>query len=128
MRPAAWLAAVTAIAVGLVGLVSPESLTAVRRLYFATGVGLYAAGALRAAMGIVVILAAPASRAPNTLRAVGAVMCVQALSAMILGPDRARAVLEWEAIQRPALLRLGAAVSLATGAFVAYAVSRRPSK
>jgi hypothetical protein len=128
MRPAALLAAVLAMAVGLVGLVSPASLTTVRRLYFATAVGLYAAGVLRTAMGLVVIQSAPASRAPTALRLVGAVMCLQALTAMSLGPDRARAVLEWEAIQRPALLRAGAAVALATGAFVAFGVSRRSSR
>jgi hypothetical protein len=74
-------------------------------------------------MGLVVILCAPASRAPKTLRALGAVMCMQVLAATLLGPDRARAVLEWETLQGTALLRVGAAVALATGCFVAFAVS-----
>ena len=63
----------------------------VRRLYFATPVALYAAGAVRVGMGLVLILCAPASRAPKILRALGAVMCMQALAATLLGPDRARA-------------------------------------
>lgn len=125
MRSAALLVAVFTIVVGIVGLMSPDSLTTVRRLYFAIPVGLYTAGAVRVALGLVVILCAPASRAPKTLRALGAVMCVQALAATLLGPDRARAVLEWETMQRTALLRVGAAVALATGAFVAFAVARR---
>ena len=111
------------IIVGMVGLIDPDSVTTVRRLYFATPVGLYAAGAVRVAMGLVVFLCAPASRAPKTLRALGAVMCMQALAATLLGPDRARAVLEWESIQGTALLRVGAAVALATGCFLAFAVS-----
>jgi len=119
----ALLVGVFTIIVGLVGIISPESGTTVRRLYFATPVGLYAAGALRVAMGLVLILCAPASRAPKTLRALGAVMCMQALAATLLGPDRARAVLEWETIQGTALLRVGAAVALAAGAFIAFAVS-----
>jgi hypothetical protein len=123
MRSAAWLVAIFTIVVGLVGLISPDSLTTVRRLYFATPVGLYTAGAVRIAMGLVVLLCAPASRAPNTLRALGAVMCMQALAAMLLGPDRARAVLEWETMQGAALLRVGAAVALASGVFIAFAVS-----
>jgi hypothetical protein len=41
-----------------------------------------------------------------------------------LGLDRARVVLEWEAMH-PALLRVGALVALATGGFVAYAVRPR---
>src|SRR5579864_766524 len=46
-----------------------------------------------------------ASRAPRTLRAHGAIMCLQAIAATILGPDRARAVLEWEAMQGPTMQR-----------------------
>ena len=123
MRSAAFLVALFAIVVGTVGLVSPDSVMTVRRLYFSTPVGLYTAGAVRVAMGLVVILSAPASRAPKTLRALGAVMCMQGLAATLFGPDRARAILEWEAMQGAALLRVGAAVALATGGFVAFAVT-----
>ena len=128
MRSAALLVAVFTIVIGIVGLISPDSGTTVRRLYFATPVGLYAAAAVRVAMGLVLILCAPASRAPRTLRALGAVMCMQALAATLLGPDRARAVLEWETMQGTALLRVGAAVALAAGGFIAFAVSgHRPN-
>ncbi len=123
MRSAALLVALFTIIVGIVGLVSPDSVTTVRRLYFATPVGLYAAAAVRVAMGLVVILCAPASRAPKTLRALGAAVCMQGLAATLLGPDRARAVLEWETMQGTALLRVGAAVALATGGFMAFAVT-----
>ena len=123
MRSAALLVAVFTIVVGIVGLISPDSVTTARGLYFATAVGLYAAAAVRVAMGLVVILYAPASRAPKTLRVLGAVMCMQALAATFLGPDRARAVLEWETMQGTALLRVGAAVALVTGCFLAFAVS-----
>jgi hypothetical protein len=122
MRIAVWLVALFTIAVGVLGLVSPDTGTAIRRQYFAPAAGIYAAGILRLAMGLVVILGAPASRAPKTLRALGAVMCMQALSAVLLGPDRARAVLEWEAIHT-ALLRVGAAIALVAGGFVAFAVT-----
>jgi len=123
VRYAALLVAVVTIVVGIVGLVSPDSVTTVRRLYFATPAGLYAAGAVRVAMGLVLILCASASRAPKTLRVLGAAMCMQALAATLLGPDRARAVLEFEAMQKTALLRVGAAVALAAGGFIAFAVS-----
>ena len=65
MRIAALLLALFTILVGIVGLVSPDSVTTVRRLYFATPVGLYTAGAVRVAMGLVLILCAPISRAPG---------------------------------------------------------------
>jgi hypothetical protein len=123
VRHAALLVAVFTVVVGIVGLISPDRGTTVRRLYFATPVGLYAAAAVRVAMGLVMILCASTSRAPKTLRALGAVMCRQALAATLLGPDRARAVLEWETMQGTALLRVGATVALATGSLVAFAVS-----
>ena len=116
------LVALFTIVVGVLGIISPDSGTAIRRRYFATPVRIYTAGVVRLAMGLVVILGASASRAPKTLRALGAVMCMQALSAGLLGPDRARAVLEWEAIHT-ALLRVGAAGALAAGGFIAFAVS-----
>jgi hypothetical protein len=128
VRSASLLVALFGIVVGVAGLVSPDGMTAVRRLYFATPVGLYAAGAFRVAMGLVVLLYAPASRAPKTLRALGAVVCMQGLAASLFGPDRARAILEWEAMQGTALLRVGAAVAIAGWSFVAFAVTgHRPA-
>lgn len=128
MRSAALLVALFTIVVGLVGIVSPDSVTTVRRQYFATPVRLYAAGAVRVAMGLVLILVAATSRAPRTMRALGAVVCMQGLAATLLGPDRARAILEWETMQGTALLRVGAAVALASGGFIAFAVTGHPPK
>lgn len=123
MRSAALLVAIFTIVVGIAGLVSPDKATAVRRLYFATPVALYSAAAVRVGMGLVLVLSAPASRAPKTLRALGAVVCMQGLSAALLGPDHARAILEWETRQGNAVLRIGAAVALAAGSFIAFAVT-----
>ena len=123
MKVAALLVALLGAVVGIVGFVSPESGTAVRRLYFATPVGLYAAAAIRIAMGLVLILSASASRAPKTMRALGGVVCLQGLAATLFGPDRARAILEWESMQGAAVLRVGAAVAIAGWGFVAFAVT-----
>jgi hypothetical protein len=62
------LVAVLAIVVGVVGLISPDSVMTVRRVYFATPGGLYAVAAARIAMGLAVIMSAPTSRAPKALR------------------------------------------------------------
>jgi hypothetical protein len=77
IRIAALFLALFAMVVGVVGIISPDSLTTVGRLYFATPVGLDAAGAMRVAVGLVLILAAPKSRAPKTLRTLGVVVCLQ---------------------------------------------------
>ncbi len=125
---AALLVALFTIVVGVGGLISPESGTKIRRLYFATPGRLYTAGAIRIAMGLIVLLSGTASRAPKTMRALGAVMCMQGLSAVVMGPDHARTVMEWETAQGTALLRVGAAVALIAGVFMAFAVTgHRPN-
>jgi len=124
VKMAALLVALTLIIVGILGIVSPDSLMTFRRDYLATAVGLYAGGAARLTMGLVLILFAPAARARRTLRVLGSVMCLQGL-ASVLGPqfvgvDRARAVVEYEATWGAPLLRVGAAVALAAGGFVLF--------
>jgi len=126
-RVAALLVALFTVGLAVVGLISPDSVTAVRRYNFATPTGTYTAAAVRLAMGLVVILGAARSRAPKTLRVLGAMMCMQGLSAALLGPEHARTVLEWETV-RPALLRAGGIVALVCGAFMAFALTgRRPA-
>ena len=123
---AALLVALVTIAVAVVGLVHPDSVTTARRIYFATPGRMYVAAMIRVSMGIVLIVAAAGARWPRILFALGVVMCLQALSATLMGPDRARAVLEWEAVH-PALLQAGAVVALISGAFIALAVTTRSS-
>jgi hypothetical protein len=124
MRYAAWLVALFSIVLGIVGFVAPDSVMAIRREYLSTPVGLFAAGAVRLAMGLVLILAASRSRAPRVLRVIGALMCLQGLAPLVIGtPDRAQAILEWEASQGHTVLRVGAAVALATGTLVMFAVT-----
>lgn len=126
MRRAALLVALVTVGIGIGGLLSPERATEIRRLYFATPVRLYMTGAVRIAMGLVVILSAATSRAPMTLRMLGAVRCMQGLSATLMGPDHARAVMEWETAQGTAILRAGAAVAVTAGLFLAFAVTGHP--
>lgn len=128
MRIAALLVALLTIVIGIGGIISPNGVMPLRRLYYATPGRFYAAGAVRLAMGLVLILAALSSRWPRTLRVLGAMMCMQALAATFFGLERARAIMEWESMQGTALLRAGAVVALASGAFVAFAVSKRPSE
>ena len=124
MRSAAWLVALFSIVLGIVGFISPDAVMAIRREYLSTPVGLFAAGTVRLAMGLVLILSASASRAPRTLRVLGALMCLQGLAPLVIGtPDRAEAILEWEVSWGHALLRVGAVVAVATGVFV-FAVTR----
>jgi len=126
MRFAALFVALITIAVGLVGIITPESATTLRRLYYATPGRFYTAGAIRLAMGIVLILAALSTRWPRIVRAFGILMCMQAVTATFLGMERAQAVMEWESMHT-ALLRAGAVVALLSG-FALVALTIRPSE
>jgi hypothetical protein len=77
-------------------------------------------------MGLVLVLAAPVARWPMLLRVFGAMMCLQGLSATLMGGEHARVILEWEAAHT-ALLRVGAIVALVTGTLMALAVTTRSS-
>ncbi len=127
MKIAALLLALFIIAVGLTGIIASDDAMTLRRLYFATPGRFYAAGAVRVAMGLVLILAASGSLWPRALRGMGALMCLQALAANLFGIERARAIMEWEATQGNALMRAGALVALASGCVIAFAILKRPS-
>ena len=126
-RIAALLLALVTIVASMVGIVSPDSVTQLRRLYFATPGRLHAAAAVRVAMGLVLIVAASSSRWPRALRVLGTVMCLQGVAATLFGLERARLILEWEA-GHTALLRAGAVVALVAGGFIAFAVAKGPSE
>jgi hypothetical protein len=122
MRTAALLVALFAIVVGMVGLVAPDSLMTVAA-YVVTPVGLYVVAALRVAVGIVLIRAAPLSRVPRTLRLVGTVVIVAGLVTPLFGVERARAVLDWESAQGTAFIRGLGGLLLCIGGLIAFAVT-----
>ncbi len=126
MKIAALLVALITIAVGMAGIVATDSAIALRRQYFTTPGRFYAAGAVRLAMGLVLILAASGSRWPRIMRGLGALMCLQAIAANLFGIEHARAIMEWETMQGTELLRAGAVVALACGVFMAFAFTKKP--
>jgi hypothetical protein len=128
MRSLALLVALFIMFIGIVGVVAPDRLMTAGQ-YVMTPVGLYAIAALRVGMGLVLMLVAPISRTPRTLRALGAIVLVAGLATPLFGVDRARAVADWAAAQGTALLRGAAGLILAIGGFIAFAVAagRRPA-
>lgn len=121
MRSLALLVALFIMLVGVAGVFAPDSLMTIGRSV-ATPVGLYAIAALRVGIGLVLMLVAPVSRAPRTLRVFGAVALVAGLTTPLFGVERTRAILDWESTQGTALIRVGAGLALAIGGFIAFAV------
>jgi hypothetical protein len=92
-----------------------------------TPAGLYAIAAFRLAIGLVFVLAAPASRAPRTLRVLGLIVIIAGLATPWFGVARALAVVNWLASAGPLWTRLDAGVGMALGSFIVY-VFRMPAR
>ena len=92
-----------------------------------TPAGFYAIAALRIGIGLVFVLAAPASRAPRTVRVLGLIVIIAGVTTPWFGVARARAVLDWFASAGPLLMRLDAGVGMAMGGFLVY-VFRAPTR
>ena len=92
-----------------------------------TPAGLDAIAVLRIAIGLVLVLAAPASRAPRTLRVLGLVVIVAGLMTPWFGVARGRVVLNLLASAGPLLMRVDAGVGMVLGCFLVY-VFRTPTR
>ena len=86
---------------------------------------IYLAAVVRVAFGLVLVRAAPGSRAPRFLRVLGFIMLIGGLLTPFVGVWAAQHILGWWSAGGPPLLRLFGGVSLALGALVVYAVARR---
>ena len=119
MRLLGLVIGVVVILGGAISFAAPDVLLALGRSVTTSG-GLYAMAALRIALGLVFVLAAPASRAPRTLRVLGVIVIIAGLTTPSFGVARARTVLDWWASAGPSFIRLSAGVAMAIGAFVVY--------
>jgi hypothetical protein len=125
LRIAAFAVALFPITIGLMGIFFPSELAAARQHLFDTHGALYVTGSIRVGMGLVLILFAPGSRMPRILRVVGVIMALQGIVPQFIGVDRGRMILEQQATMGIAAQRVGAAVALATGCFIAAVVTPR---
>jgi uncharacterized membrane protein len=111
------------LAFGAVGIVEPSALTSLVP-YAVTSGAFYVFGAVRVALGLVLISVASRSRAPRALRIVGYFILVAGIATALTGLvaiERARAIIDWWLQQGSPLLRLTAAVVAALGGLIAYA-------
>ena len=116
---------VIVVLLGIAGVVQPEILVSIGRLAV-TSTGLWVLGAVRVSIGFVVILSAPASRTPRTLRVLGIVVLIAGLITPFLSVEWTRSMLDREVSLGPAFMRALAGGVAAAGAFFIYAVSFDP--
>jgi hypothetical protein len=110
--------------VGLTGVVWPQGLVQIAH-YSLSPVGLYVAAILRFAIGVVLFLAAPASRAPKALRIIGVIACLAGIATALLGVDRAQHFLDWWSHNEFPFVRGAAMFAVVVGGFIGYANAPR---
>ena len=108
-------------ALGVFGLVSPSNLLRLEEYSRKLPVR-YIASAIRLLMGVALFLAAPASRATGVLRILGVFIFVTGVITLFFGFERFRTLIDWWSAHGPALARVWAALALALGIFLVYAL------
>ena len=108
-------------AFGALGIASPSRLLGVVRR-FQTPAGLYFAAGIRVLLGVALLFAAPASRAPGLVFVLGVVILVIGVITPFFGLERFRSLLDWWSAQGSTFVRGWAVVALAFGLALAYAL------
>ncbi|MDP2471373.1 MAG: hypothetical protein Q8W45_01760 [Candidatus Palauibacterales bacterium] len=78
--------------------------------------------AIRLAVGVFMWIAAPVSRMPRTLRALGALIFVSGVAIPIVGLGSIQAIAEWGAGLRPIALRIAGLITVGFGGFIVWSL------
>jgi hypothetical protein len=109
------------VTLGAVGIASPERLLAlVTRAQ--SQLGLYFIAGVRLLVGVALLLAAPASRAPLYLQALGVVALISGAVTPFVGVSRFEAILDWWRQRGPGFVRPWSVLVLLFGASLVWAV------
>ena len=111
------------MAFGAVGIFVPSVPVWVAQHAANSGV-FYLVATIRVAFGLILILAAPVSRAPKALRVLGYLVLIAGITTAVMGLvaiERARSMIEWWLQHGSGIIRLTSVVLLALGGFIAYA-------
>ena len=109
-------------AIGLVGMAVPSVLLEFGRSLQTPG-ALYAVAVVRVAVGALLFWVGSASRMPRMLRVIGTVVMVAGLLTPFFGVERAQAMLIWWSSHGRVFMRAWAALAVAFGLFIIYAVA-----
>lgn len=120
----AMLVGIVIATLGVVGLISPDTYVRLG-LFWETPPGLYIVAAIQLIIGLVLIRAAPISRSPLALGALGVIALIEAVFVPLLGHGRIHAVAHWWEHQSPSFLRLWGLLELAIGVLIICAVAPR---
>ena len=120
MKTGAFLVGLGIGAVGLAGLIDPSLLYRVAGA-FTSAAAWWTLAAVRVAVGVLLVLAAPVSKAPRAVRVVALVPILAGITIPIVGVERAGAMVAWWTALGPGMARLTVLPVLALGSFIAWA-------
>jgi len=109
-------------AFGVLGLASPAILLEVGKALQTTG-GPWLLAFVRIVCGGILIWAAPNSRTPRILIALGILIIVGGLATPFIGIEKTRSMFEWWTSQGSSLARAWAYIAIALGGFIAWVVT-----
>jgi len=115
------LVGVLALLIGVWGVLAPGRIAELVSRFGSLG-GLWFAAGTRLVFGLGLWFAAPASRAPLLLQALGVIALIAALVLPFLGVERFRALLDWWTQLSPTAMRLSCLLVVAFGAAVLWAL------
>jgi len=108
-------------AVGAVGAVRPGTLLGFVDTAWRSPAGYRSAVALRLALGLVLLAAAPDCRYPLAIRVLGGISLVAALTLVALGRARVEGFIHWWRDRGTGFVRSWCVVAIAFGVWLAYA-------
>ena len=108
-------------ALGVIGVVRPETLLLLVHSAWRSKWALYYAVTSRLALGLVALLAAPDCRFPQAIRVIGFLSLAAAVVLLLTGYSRVTAFIGWWQARNPALTRIGALATAVFGVFLVYA-------
>jgi hypothetical protein len=123
MKNLAFVVALVLLAMGVAGIFVPSSLVWIGQHSLTPG-AFYLIAAVRIIFGVALVVAAPTSRAPQTIRILGYVVVVAGLATALVGlvaMDRARTIIEWGLQHGSGFGRLAGVLIAAVGGLIAYA-------
>jgi hypothetical protein len=113
------------ILVGLTGVLWPEGLMGLMTFSF-TPTGIYVAAITRMVLGALLLVAAPATRTPKTIRVIAVIIFLAGVATALMNPDRAQLLMDWWVSHGPDALRIAACFPLAVGFFILFATLTKP--
>jgi hypothetical protein len=106
---------------GVYGIVSPSGMMAFAS-WWRSRAGFWVASIFRIGFGLILWLAAPSSRVPLALQVIACLGMVSGVMLPLIGFSRSQSFLSWWSRQSPLFVRVWAAVAVAMGGFLLWAV------